>query len=424
MREPYKYLRKEIWWVGYVDLDGSSKQRTTGCRVHEEKKAEGVRLHIKRELVARAAVVGKSGGPLTVRAWAKTWIETRKLRGIVTAEDYEARLNRYVLPVIGDLRIEEVTPEHISSVLATLPSPTLAPRTIRHIYFTMHAMFRKAVPRLIAINPCSIDTEDLPAKIDKNPEWRATAVFSKDELVKILTAPGIPEDRRACYSLLFLAALRFGESAALRWRHYDDALRPLGRLVVAHSYSTRRKKEKSVKTENPRWVPVHPALAERLADWRENGWPLLMGRVPGPDDLIVPSRRGRNRSANHMLKKFHQDLERAGLRARRQHDARRTFISLAIADGARKDVLRWVTHGPEGDIVDLYTTLPWHALCEEVARLKIDLAPAQEAEVIELAKYANSRERHLQSTYTAEKAKSNPIVNLRGGRDLNPRPPA
>jgi hypothetical protein len=64
-----------------------------------------------------------------------------------------------------------------------------------------------------------------------------------------------------------------------------------------------------------------------------------------------------------------------GLRTRRQRDARRTFISLALGDGGRKDILRWITHGPEGDIVDLYTTLPWHTLCEEVARLKIDLAP-------------------------------------------------
>ena len=56
---------------------------------------------------------------------------------------------------------------------------------------------------------------------------------------------------------------------------------------------------------------------------------------------------------------FHvNDLARLGYRPRRVHDLRRTFISLALADGARKDVLRWITHGPEGDIVDLYTTLP------------------------------------------------------------------
>jgi hypothetical protein len=31
------------------------------------------------------------------------------------------------------------------------------------------------------------------------------------------------------------------------------------------------------------------------------------------------------------LRRFHEDLERIGLRARRQHDARRTFISIARA---------------------------------------------------------------------------------------------
>jgi hypothetical protein len=74
-----------------------------------------------------------------------------------------------------------------------------------------------------------------------------------------------------------------------------------------------------------------------------------------------------------MLRRFHEDLDRIGLRARRQHDARRTFISIARADGARADILRWATHGPTGDIVDDYTTLPWPALCEEVAKVRISV---------------------------------------------------
>ena len=142
---------------------------------------------------------------------------------------------------------------------------------------------------------------------------------------------------------------RRSSMAPLRRRHYDATLLPLGRLLVAHSYSTKSKKEKSVKTEQPRWVPVHEALAQRLADWRDRGgWEEPMGRKPGPDDLIVPSRRGQNRSVNHMLKRFHQDLERLELRPRRQHDARRTFISLAIADGARKDILAGSRTDPKG----------------------------------------------------------------------------
>jgi hypothetical protein len=114
-----------------------------------------------------------------------------------------------------------------------------------------------------------------------------------------------------------------------------------------------------------------------------------MGRRPEPDDLIVPSRQGNNRSVNHMLKKFHKDLGRIGLRPRRQHDLRRTFISLAMGDGARKDILRWVTHTrPRSDTVDDYTTLVWQPLCEEVAKLRITLRRPPEA----AAKVANSRD--------------------------------
>jgi hypothetical protein len=72
-----------------------------------------------------------------------------------------------------------------------------------------------------------------------------------------------------------------------------------------------------------------------------------------------------------LLPTTYRSRSRPGSASSVTHDLRRTFISLALADGARKDVLRWVTHGPEGDIVDLYTTLPWSALCEAVAALKV-----------------------------------------------------
>jgi hypothetical protein len=63
------------------------------------------------------------------------------------------------------------------------------------------------------------------------------------------------------------------------------------------------------------------------------------------------------------------------IRKRRQHDLRRsaTFISLCLGDGASKDILRWITHAPEGDVVDDYTTLVWHPLCREVSKLDLRL---------------------------------------------------
>jgi hypothetical protein len=36
----------------------------------------------------------------------------------------------------------------------------------------------------------------------------------------------IPPDRQVLYALEGLAALRHGEAAGLRWRHWDNALKP------------------------------------------------------------------------------------------------------------------------------------------------------------------------------------------------------
>ena len=38
------------------------------------------------------------------------------------------------------------------------------------------------------------------------------------------------------------------------------------------------------------------------------------------------------------------------LRARRVHDTRRRMITLALNEGARRDVLQGITHGNKGDI--------------------------------------------------------------------------
>ena len=209
----------------------------------------------------------------------------------------------------------------------------LAPRTIRSVYGTLHTLFKDAVvDELIDVSPCVLKREDLPKNKDKDPTWRAGAVFTREELQNLISHPGLPQDRRVLYALLGLSGIRFGEASALRWRHLDASQTPLSRLVVAVSYNTNNRTEKSVKTEQPRLVPVHPPLAKLLAEWKLGGWATMIGRFPTPDDLIIPARRGANRSRHHSLTKFQEDCDYLQIRRRRQHDLRRTFISLARAD--------------------------------------------------------------------------------------------
>lgn len=151
---------------------------------------------------------------------------------------------------------------------------------------------------------------------------------------------------------------------------------------------------------------VHPVL---VGQWKK----LLLEIVS----------KGEHRRASHVLRRLHQDLEQLGLRPRRTHDARRTFISLAQADGAQSHILKWVSHGPPKDIVSSYTTLPWDTLCGEVAKLRLHLT-AREAPTVQSAAITTVLLRSELGMKKPPSLKDLEALSQRGVRDLNPWPPA
>lgn len=371
------YVRGGTLWLAFRDPGGKRRNRSGGFKVGEEKQAQ---LLLERIEGAPAPVVVEG---LTVAAFTEGWVAKRKLRKVGSADAEEQRLRDHALPVIGQLMLAGLKPRHLRDLMLTLPSKKsrkggeLAPRTIRHVYSTLHRMFRDAVAdELMPSNPCVLAPDELPAKADKDPAWRATAVYTHGEVESLISDARIPEDRRVLYAVIFLAGLRFGEASALTWRDLEDR-EPLARLLVTRAWSASRKSVGPLKTARKgivfREVPVHPTLAKVLAAWRIGGWARMLKRIPLPDDLIIPSRLGGHRGPNHGLKKLHADLARLGLRVRRQHDARRTLISLAQADGATKETLRPSTHPRPIDQFDEYSSLPWEARCRAISQLRIEL---------------------------------------------------
>jgi integrase len=58
--------------------------------------------------------------------------------------------------------------------------------------------------------------------------WRATAIYTKVEVERLISDRLIPEDRRVLYARQGVTGLRHGEAASLRWRQYDATQEPLG----------------------------------------------------------------------------------------------------------------------------------------------------------------------------------------------------
>ena len=468
------FARGTKLWVRFKGLDGKWRNEPTDCVRGDEARAAKLLAdlndEIEKQRLPSLATIGIAA-PLTLRAYSQRWIKNRTTQ---TAKDDESRLSNHILPILGSRPIHALRPRDVQDFVRALsvkkkrgprlrnaaPSFTndvIAGRTVRHIYGTLRSMLNDAVAEeIIATNPCVMpkgQKNPLPPKRDKDPTWRRTAVFSAAEVEQIVSAPSIPEDRRVFYALMFLGALRFGEAAALTWNDYEPSHSPLGKLVIEKSYSTHARKVKGTKTENPREMPVHPLLASMLATWRATGFAAFTGRSPTSTDRMVPAIRGAHRNANGSMRRFTDDLKSLGLRPRRQHDARRSFISIARNGGASSELLKWVTHGSNrADIMDVYTTPSWAALCSEVE--KASFSPAGTAgvpapiksmdtsadglvtmlvtvdgaasleNVSHKAPAGNHRELVENSDPKRPKGKSFDFPLWRSGRDLNPRPPA
>lgn len=425
----FVYSRGNKLWISFNARDGSRRRRPTGLDVGQENHANELLKAIDGQIAAEKAIgAPATSGPMLFREYARLWIAEREERELMSVSDDRSRLKNHILPHFGNLPLDEIRPRQVRVVVKLWARSGAAPRTVINIFSVLRTMMQDAVAdEILAANPCVLKRGELPTKRDKNPEWRPTAIFSQAELQELLSNPQVPGDRRMINALMGLGCLRFGEAAALRWHHVELDYKPLGRLLVARSYSTKKKKEKGTKTDVPRHVPIHPALAALLKGWLDSGFRALYGRSPTPEDLVVPSRRWQCRSNNHGLKKFHQDLARIHLRPRRQHDLRRTFISLARAGGARKDVLQSVTHGLRQTVMDIYTEYPWELCCEEVAKLKFDM-PSGLPIVLRVApvvNWTNVLSQSLsQSGSELDKYLISGTKKWRGGRDSNPRPPA
>ena len=339
----------------------------------DRREADRLERRRKAEIAAGTYVPPSESRATTLRQWAASWLDARENR---TAADDRARLERHVLtrPWLADMAIDQVRPKHLvrlarelGDTTSDVTGKTLSPKTVAHVYGTLRTMFRDArIEERVTIDPCV-----LPRGTIARGKGVKREPYDVGEVRTLTTDERIPLATRVWIALAFYTGAREGEVCGLRWRDYDPATRPLGCLTVARQYDGR-----PLKTDQPRAVPVHPALAAVLDDWRRSGWHLVYRRPPTAEDFIVPQVVDPDaaHTKSSAYKAWRRACDATGVTNRSLHSTRHTFISLARRGGARKDVLERVTHNAAGgDVVDGYTTWDWAPLCEAVSAVRVDV---------------------------------------------------
>ncbi len=162
----------------------------------------------------------------TLADYLAEWIDDKVAGGLrpTTERTYRHHIRDYLVPHLGKIRLRDLRPGHVSSMLRKIGKAENAPKaaTVRRIHATLRTALSSAVrQQLVTYNAAK--SVELPAA--PRPKVRP---WEPKELGAFLDA--VAEDRlSALFELVAATGLRRGEACGLRW---DDVDLGAGQLVV------------------------------------------------------------------------------------------------------------------------------------------------------------------------------------------------
>jgi integrase len=241
-------------------------------------------------------------------------------------ERYAELIKLHIVPVLGSLRLEKVTPAHVQKLINQKLAEGLSPKSVRHVRGVLAtALGRAAKWGMVARNVASLT--DAPKVVRK--EMRA---FSPDEAQRFIEA--VKGERfEALYLLAITLGARRGELLALRWGAIDFETRTLhvrnSLQRVNGSLQVSEVKSKKSRRQLPLLDFVAKSL--RLQRARQSQERLVAGAGWHDSGFVFTTRIGTPVDPANLLDNFKRVLHKAELPDIRIHDLRHSTASLLIA---------------------------------------------------------------------------------------------
>jgi len=279
---------------------------------------------------------------ILVKDFLKDWLSTKRDISSNSKTTYQNYLDAYILPILGEARLQKVEQAHIERLISELAASGgnkkkgLSPATLRKVKFMLKQAFEHAIEReLIIRNPTN--KVKLPKVI--KPTIKP---LTKDDISKVLkSADGTP-----MYIAILLdisTGLRRGELLALRWQDIDletgiaNIYRQLIPIAGGVEILDNLKTEKST-----RQIGIPDKVVMQLKVWKaqQEAHRLSFDTTDTKyfdkdidNDLIVRQTNGKHYHPRNFAKNFNSILKAAGLEVRKIHDMRHTFATQLLTAG-------------------------------------------------------------------------------------------
>jgi hypothetical protein len=93
---------------------------------------------------------------------AEEWFESKRRLRPWTRKNYRSSLNRVLLPAFGNLKLGQITPEHVARLIRRLELEGKAPAYIDNLLKPLGGTFRYAMRKqLVTMNPLALLTPEI-----------------------------------------------------------------------------------------------------------------------------------------------------------------------------------------------------------------------------------------------------------------------
>jgi len=264
------------------------------------------------------------------------WLETSVKPRVrpLTYAGYKVNVEKHLIPTLGKIRIDQLTPLHVQQMMNERLSRGLSTKSVAYMQQVLRTALGLAVKwDMLSRNVARL--VDRP-RIQRKP----ISPLTPDEARKFLAA--IRGHRlEALFSVALALGLRQGEALGLRWEDIDFSA---GTLRISHQLQRIEGKLTLVppKTEKSRRTLVLPAMIiDRLHEHekRQAAERLWSGSKWNNTDLVFANRNGDPTQARRVIEQFHEALRHAGLRRIRFHDLRHSCATLLLVQGVSPRVV-------------------------------------------------------------------------------------
>lgn len=346
------FQRKDGRWCAVLSLgwnDGKRVRKSIYRATAEEVRQAMTKALRERDL----GTLPKAGASPTMEKFLGQWLTSRtsSLR-VRSREKYEAIIRRHLVPAIGRIRLEKLTPSHVQSMLDALLVGGLSARSVQSIRIVLVAALNQAL-RWSMVGRNVAELVSGPRVV--NAEMK---VLSPEQARQFLVACR-GDSLEALYWLALSTGLRRGELLALKWQDVDfergilSVRRALGRstsegIVIAEPKTPQGRRTVRLS------APVIAVLrAHRKAQLERR---LQAGPEWKDTDFLFTTGIGTTIDPSTLGKMFKSILEKAKLPAVRVHDMRHSAATIALSQGVHpKIVSEMLGHSKISLTLDVYS---------------------------------------------------------------------